>query len=72
MAKFKLRTDDRAWIKRNNGVVDADGRVTIDVPANQLGTDAFAGREWVTYTLPDCPKDYPNPHTMCLKSWLEA
>ncbi len=70
MATFVLRTGDTKWIERNGGVVDADGKVTIQVPEGELGEMTFCGKPFVTYTLPDVPRDFGNRHAVCPKVWV--
>lgn len=70
MAKFVLRTSDTAWISRNHGTVDADGKVTVNVPDDQVEPVTFAGREWKRHCFADAPRDAQNPHIMCPAAWV--
>lgn len=68
MSPFVLRTSDQDWIKRHNGVTDADGRVRVMV--DSVERDTFAGREWVRHVFQDVPHDFPNGSVMCPAAWL--
>lgn len=70
MARFVLRTTDHAWITRNRGQVDDDGRVTVQVPDGEIERVPFAGRDWLRHRFADCPKDAPNPSIMCPAAWV--
>lgn len=70
MAKFMLRTSDTEWIARNHGTVDADGRVTVQVPDDQIEPVRFAGHDWVRHYFADVPGDALSPHIMCPAAWL--
>jgi hypothetical protein len=67
---FALRTTDAAWIKRHNGQVDADGRVTVMLPAEQVEKIKFAGKDWLRHKFADCPKGFPNALVMCPVKWV--
>lgn len=68
MAKFVLRTTDQQWITRNSGTVDADGKVTVQVP--EVETVKFAGRDWIRHLFADAPRDAANAHIMCPAAWV--
>lgn len=64
LTPFAIRTSDIAWIKRNNATVRPDGWVFFDVPASQVTFMMFCGNDFLRYTLPDLPRDFPNRHAM--------
>lgn len=68
MTKFVLRTSDAAWIKRHNGTVDSDGKVTVEVPA--VDHVKFAGHDWIRHTFTDVPRDAQNGSIMCPVAWV--
>lgn len=70
MAPFALRTSDQAWIKRNGGVVDSDGRVTVQVPADEIETFTFCGKTHLSHTFRDIPKDFGNGAVGCPAAWV--
>jgi hypothetical protein len=63
--EFALRTTDAAWVKRNNGRTDDDGRTVISVPLSYIKAVKFAGKNWLRLTFADCPRDIPNATVMC-------
>jgi hypothetical protein len=67
MAKFVIRTNDQAWIKRNGGTVDDDGRVTVQVPEVEHLT--ICGKPWIRHRFADVPKDCPNGSLLCPTVW---
>lgn len=70
MTKFVLRTADQAWITRNGGQVDHDGKVTVQVPASEVEEVTFAGRPWLRHHFADAPKDAANASIMCPAAWV--
>ena len=68
MRTFALRTNDQAWIARNGGTLDADGKVTVQVPDVERVT--FAGRDWLRHTFRDVPADALNGSIMCPLAWV--
>jgi hypothetical protein len=70
LREFALRTTDAAWIARNNGVTDENGRVTVQVPASQIAAVKFAGNDWLRHKFADCPRDIPNALVMCPAKWV--
>lgn len=70
---FVVRTTDRAWIARNGGVVDSDGRVGIQVPADRVSEHTFARVAMLRTKLTDQPRDFLNPWAACpvplLRAW---
>lgn len=70
--KFALRTTDTAWIKRNNGQLDKDGRVVVQVPADQIERFTFCGKTHLRHTFRDVPKDYPNGTVGCPAMFVEG
>jgi hypothetical protein len=68
--KFVLRTTDQAWITRNGGTVDPDGRVTVHVPEAEVEPVTFAGRAWIRHHFADAPRDAQNAHIMCPAAWV--
>lgn len=67
---FVLRTNDPAWIERNGGQVDDVGRVTVQVPADEVTEVTFAGRTWLRYQFRDVPGDALNAFVMCPAEWV--
>ena len=70
MVKFALITRDAAWIKRHNGRADADGRVFVTLPADEVEKITFAGKDWLRHKFADRPKDIPNALVMCPAGWV--
>jgi hypothetical protein len=70
LTPFALRTTDRAWIARNRGKVDDDGRVTVLVPADQVEAFKFAGVPHLRHHFADCPRDMANAWIMCPAKWV--
>lgn len=70
LTPFALRTTDSAWIARNRGKVDDDGRVTVLVPADQVEALTFAGAPMLRHHFADCPRDMANAHVMCPVAWV--
>jgi hypothetical protein len=70
MIEFVLRTSDTAWISRNDGSVDDDGRVTVQVPPAEVEPFTFAGRRWLRRHFADCPQDAANPWLVCPAAWV--
>lgn len=68
MTKFVLRTTDAAWIKRNNGTVDNDGKVAVEV--DTVEPVKFAGGDWIRHRFTDVPRDAANGSIMCPASWI--
>jgi hypothetical protein len=62
MTPFAIRTQDTAWIKRNNATVHPDGWVFFDVPLAKVGKMTFCRVDHLRYTLPDLPRDFGNKH----------
>lgn len=71
-AAFAVRTDDQAWIKRNNGVTDEAGRVLVQVPAAEVEKITSCGRPFLVRTFADKPADAGNATVRCLAAWVEA
>lgn len=69
MTKFVLRTTDQAWITRNAGQVDDDGKVTVHVPESEVEAFTFAGKPWVRHHFADLPREFANP-VACPAMWL--
>lgn len=67
---FALYTSDMAWIKRNGGVVGADGRVTIQVATFNVKKTMFAGVPHLRAFLQDVPNDIMNCWVMCPVAWI--
>jgi hypothetical protein len=70
MVRFALITRDEAWIKRHDGQADANGRVTVMIPAGQIAAVKFAGKDWLRHNFADRPKDIPNALVMCPAGWV--
>jgi len=68
--QFKLITRDAAWIKRHNGQIDDQGRVTVMIPASQIAAVKFAGKDWLKHHFADRPRDIPNALVMCPAKWV--
>lgn len=67
---FVLRTNDRRWIKRNGGVVDADAKTTVQVPADQVEEFTFCGNQWLRHHFTDVPSDALNANIACPVKWV--
>jgi hypothetical protein len=70
LVKFAGRTHDTAWIKRNNGTTDSDGRTTILVPAGKVERFQMRGNDWLRHTLTDCPRDFARV-ALCPAYWVD-
>lgn len=68
---FAVRTEDRAWTHRNNGLYDADGRVIVQVPAAEVSKITSCGRAFLVHTFADVPDDAQNATIRCLAAWVE-
>jgi hypothetical protein len=69
LTKFAIRTRDAAWIARNNGTTDADGRTTIKVPADRVEHVTICGNDMLRTTLADCPSDFARL-AVCPAAWV--
>lgn len=69
LVKFAIRTHDAAWVKRNNGVTDSDGRTTILVAAASVEHVTICRQPMLRTTLTDCPSDFMNV-AVCPVAWV--
>lgn len=67
---FALRTDDTAWIARNNGTIDEAGRVLVQVSADEVETFDRMGRPWIRTVFADIPADALNAVISCPVAWV--
>ena len=55
---FTLRTRDHKWIAAHDGVTNAAGDTTIQLPADQVETVQFCRMDWLRHDFgKDAPKD---------------
>lgn len=69
---FALRTDDTAWIARNNGTIGEAGRVFVQVPASEVEMTTFAGVPMLRHLFADVPADALNAAIVCPAVWVRA
>jgi hypothetical protein len=67
---FALRTDDAAWITRNHGTTDADGKTFVQVPAAQVEEFDRMGQPWIRHVFTDVPSDALNAAISCPAAWV--
>jgi hypothetical protein len=72
LAVFAVRTGDTDWIARNSGVVDDDGRVTVQVPTSEVTEFTFAGRQWLRRYFGDRPNDARSSWLVCPAAWVTS
>ena len=63
--RLALRTDDTAWIARNHGTTDPDGKTFVKVPAAKVEQFTRMGKPWIRHIFADVPADALNAAISC-------
>ena len=66
---FALRTEDSAWIERNQATPGEAGRVYVQVPASEVTQTTRCGKPWLTHVFADVPADALNAAIGCPAAW---